>query len=284
MNHRYVIGVYSLACPRPAFTFVATLVVLVSLLVSACSGSIKRPDDALTSTRDVVAAIDSRLEAVQDVRIAAKVDYYDEERGERVVARDVSLSAAAPASLRVTLSSFDKALASLASDGTDFSMLNLQENVYYHGPATVENLSQLFPLFLSGADFVRVLRGGFPIELLADGWREKTELGWNQETGRYRLEVATVDGGLQLVELTYPELGVAQIEIKKDGESLYTYEGKDFQSPGVALFPVKSRFTLVERDTDVTLRVEGFDANVEPNERIFKIPPPAGAKVVDLSL
>lgn len=258
------------------------VVLCAALLFSACCGTVKRPADALATTGDVVAGIDARMAAVQDVRIAAKVDYYDEERGERVVARDVSLSAAAPASLRVTLSSFDKALASLASDGTEFSMLNLQENVYYHGPATVQNLSQLFPLFLSGADFVRVLRGGFPIEPLADGWRENTELGWNAETGRYRLELPTVDGGLQIVELTHPELGVASIVIKNNGKSLYTYEAKDFTTSGEGLYPEKSRFTLVERETDVTLRVEKYDANVEPSARIFNIPAPAGAEVLYL--
>ncbi len=264
----------------PLLALLSTLV--LGLTTAACSGAHARPDDALSAPADVLGALDDRLDRVDNVRVMAKADYWDEVHGERVVGRDLSISAQAPAALRVTLSSFDKALASLASDGAEFSMLNLQENVYYYGPATTQNLSTLLPLYLSGGDMVRVLRGGFPMTDLTRDWREQATLAWNSDTGRYRLELPRRDARVMIVELTYPALAVAEIRIRADGEDEYIYRAKDFEEVGGVLVPMKSRFEILSRDLEVTLRIEQFDVNVEPppNARIFRIPPPAGVEAV----
>ena len=235
----------------------------------------------MSTSADVIAAVDVRLDSIEDVRIATKADYWDEERRERIAGRDVSISAALPGSLRVTLSSFDKALASLASDGVDFAMLDLQNNIYYYGPATAQNISKLIPIYLSGEDFVRVLCGGFPTDTLVVGWRESTTLSWNDHSGRYRLDMPTVDG-TQQVELTHPDLAVAEIRIRRDDEDVYIYRAKNFTAIDGIPTAKKSRFELVEREIDVTLRIERWDYNVEPPETLYRIAPPAGSELVPL--
>lgn len=261
----------------------ALLLLLLSSSLVACTGAHPRPDDALSASVDVIDAVEQRMQGLGTVRIATKADYYDEAEGRRVAGRDVSIIAMAPASLRVDLSSFGKAMAGMASDGQLFTMLDLNNEVYYHGPATRENISRLLPLYLSGADFVRVLHGGFPVDELVADWQQEAELSWNADTGRYRLELPRRDDTFQLVELGHPGLEVEEIRIvDAKNQELYSYVGKDFQVIDGVPVPTKSRFTIPERDVEVTLYVDSYELDVNVSSRIFNIPDPGYVDVVYL--
>lgn len=261
-----------------------TLLALPVLLAASCGG-ISKPDDALETPYDILAAVDAHVHAAQDVRILAKGDYYDPNATPpRVVGRPVTLLAQHPASVRIQIGSgYGNVLGALASDGTDVTMLDLQNNVFYYGPATPKNLSAILPLYLPGDDLVRVLHGGFPTSGLEPDWRDRAELSWNQETGRYRLELPRQGEGTQIVELTHPELGVAEVRIRDaEGDELYTYIAKDFSVHGGIPFPAKSRFELPAKDIDLTLYVEKVEFNPGLRARLFSIQQPAGTQSVFL--
>ena len=76
--------------------------------------------------------------------------------------------------------------------------------------------------------------------------------------------------------------GENSIRIQADGKDDYVYRAKDFEDIGGVPVPMKSRFELVSKELEVTLRIEQFDVNVDPppNERLFRIPPPAGVESI----
>jgi len=263
------------------------LVILAVFLLSACHRSIQRPDDALTAAPDILAKVDARLERVSDVRLLTKGDYWDTRKGKRVVGQSIVVLARAPASVRIQINSgFGTAVSALASDGESFAMLDQHNKVYYYGPATAENLSSLLPIYLPGDDLVRVLRGGFPTALLDEGWRTRTTLTWNEETGRHRLVMPRADGTQQIVELTHPALAVAEVVLlNTEGEPLYRYQAKNFKTYDGIPLPGKSRFEVVTEEVDVILTMERVDLNPQDPaipDRAFTIPPPAGVKQVPL--
>jgi len=253
---------------------------LLLLGLGACGGSVARPDDGWWEAAEVVAQVEERLEQVADLRIVAKVDYRDLERRERVVGRDVVISAKAPSLLRVTLSSFDKALATLVTDGNLFQLLDVQQNTYFHGPATPRNLGRLLPLNLSAGDFYRVLAGAFPVALLSAEWPREAVLGWNGKTGCYVLDLPREAGGRLLVELEHPSLNIVEMRIVEAGKVVYVYKARDFVARGGAQLPQRVRFEIGDDEIDVTLRVERVDVNVDPKAQVFSLPPPPGIEQI----
>jgi hypothetical protein len=270
----------------PRYPHVALLIALV-LLGLACTGCpqrIARPDDALTSPNDILSRTLDRHTPISDLRLQSKGDYWDTAQGQRVVGRPISILAASPASLRIQIGSgFGSTLGALASDGSQFSMLDLQNNVFYFGPATPENLSMLLPIYLSGADLVRVLSGGFPTSDLPPDWTSQATLDWNAESGQYRLSVPRTDGQRQVIELTYPDLAVAEIRIESaSGDLHYLYQAKDFQVQQGVPLPQKVRFELPTREIDLQLRIEKTETNVSLPESLFTISAPPGVEQIPL--
>ncbi|MDX9720881.1 MAG: DUF4292 domain-containing protein [Myxococcota bacterium] len=264
-------------------TYLLRSLAAASLLLLAACPRYPMPENATGVPSELIDAIEARANSISDLRISAKADYWDFDKNERVAGRDVVISARLPASLRITLSSFDKALATLVSDGERFAMIDTQQSVYYEGPASPENLSQLIPLYLSARDFVRVLSGAFPVDELHAEWRARAELGWNSDRGRYRLTLPRVDGGALRIEASHPEFDVQVIEIlDANGESQYVYKATDFIKIGSTRLPTICRFELVSRQVDVTIRSEKTDVDLQLIDRVFELPLPPGFELVSL--
>ena len=148
--------------------------VLLALSLTGCPTTHPRPESALTAPAPALSGVDQKLNRAQDVRLQLKGTYFDERNGKRVAGRPVDVLARNPSSFYIEVGSgFGSALGALASDGVRFGMLDMQGNVFFTGPATPTNLSLLLPIYLAGDDFVRVLRGGFPLSDLAPGWARR---------------------------------------------------------------------------------------------------------------
>ena len=252
--------------------------------LSACGGSFPKPDDALQDPQDLIKQVALRGNGITDLRIQAKADYWDEGTGERVMGNDVSIVAKSPAMLRVTLTHFDKAIASLASDGVQFQMLDLHNQRFYQGQATVENISRLLPIHLSSGDFFQLLCGAFPTDGLAPGWEAEAKLGWDEDTGHYVMEIPRQGDEALLVKLTYPDLNISELQIR-DSEGLrYLYRAKEFAKHDGLIFPEKARFEVVRDEVDLTLRVKVVESNVGLPDQIFSLRQPKGTELIEVGV
>lgn len=254
--------------------------IVIAALMTACPHRVPRPENALTVSTDVFAKVDQNLQKVDDINMQLLGTYWDAENGKRVADRPVDVLARNPSSLYVEVwTGFGKSAGAVASNGVHFSMLDMTNNAYYTGPATTTNLSRLLPIHIPSEDFIRVLRGGFPLSDLAPNWRATAALDWNEETGRYRLTLPTRDGGKQLVELTYPELGVAEIRVREaSGSTTYLYQARAFEDHAGVSLPHETHFEWVSKQLDLVLKVEQLQINTELPPEAFQITSPSRLK------
>jgi hypothetical protein len=117
------------------------------------------------------------------IQAGAKVDHFGE--GGRVRG-DVLLFAARPAQIRMdVVSPFGAALATLTSNGANFSLTDLKDRRFFVGPATACNIARLTTVPVPGHVLVDLLRGEAPV-LKHDA--ERATIAWD-EAGYWILTV-----------------------------------------------------------------------------------------------
>lgn len=102
-----------------------------------------------------------------------------------------------PARVRLdVMSSFNTVVYSLASDGEQFQMLDMQEKRFLHGPATACNLARMTQIEVPGHVLVSLLRGEAPLLVHQ---RSAPTMEWTGD--RYRIEIPSKHQARQIVEL-----------------------------------------------------------------------------------
>lgn len=258
---------------------------LASCLVSGCASlrAVPEPAVALEVAR---AEIDSAAGyAPSSMRVMSKIDYIDGVNAKRVVGQDLVFSARPPLDMRITISAFDKAVSTLVSDGVGFALIDVGQNVYVTGYATPENISQILPVYLSAADLFRVIYGDFPRDSLAEDALQTQAFAWDAQAGGYCRTLGLANGGSMKVIYDWPSKTITQITVLDGDETLYTYEAAKFETVtaetgGAHMYPREIRFSLPKQKTDVRLRVEKRELDVELSEAVFRLPPPAGVQVI----
>ncbi len=285
---------------RPIPHLSILLFLLFACFLSSCATFYKEP--AVTPAQALTTITENRGQsyAPNTIRLTAKVDYYDGSQNKRVVGRDFVISAQAPASLRVTLSSFDKALSTLVTDGNTFGMLDAMNDVFVTGLATPANLAQLLPLYLSAHDIFRVLTAQYPDDNVVPN--PSSDLQWNTEVGAYQLELPLTDGRIERVFFAYPSGDIIKMTISRDDETLYEFTASDFdtfhpeidddldedvaaamaESPRSLRLPKTVIFKLKPEKTDVRLRIESYTLDCEFSPQVFTLMPPQGIRIVVL--
>ena len=132
---------------------------------------------------------------MKTLRATAKIDHMAH-GGERVRVK-VNMLLARGGKLRFEADSpLGGALATLTSDGQQFSLLDVRSNRFLTGPAKACNVARLIRLAIPPDDIVAVLMGGAPLERNAQG------VSWDpNHGGREVLTLATPDGGQETIEL-----------------------------------------------------------------------------------
>jgi hypothetical protein len=110
------------------------------------------------------AAID-RLRATgacgSGVHASAKIDHFGEQGRVR---GDLLMFVSAPARIRMdVISPFGVTVATLASDGRDFSLADLRDRRFFTGPASACNIARLTTVPIPGHVLVELLRGQAPV-------------------------------------------------------------------------------------------------------------------------
>ena len=130
------------------------------LVLTGCP-SMKPPPSQMPSAQ---AAID-RLRATgacgTGLQAAAKIDHFGEKGRVR---GDLLMFASIPARIRMDIvSPFGVTVATLASDGREFSLADLREKRFFIGPASACNIARLTTVPIPGSVLVELLRGQPPV-------------------------------------------------------------------------------------------------------------------------
>ncbi len=258
--------------------------VLAAALVSiSCTGTeTPPPDDALESPEALRGAIDARLDTVEDARFRRVVlEYFGD--GDRVRVRQLIL-VERPDKLRVQtrLPGSDEIVSLLVTDGQTFALHEREDNTYYTGAPTRENINRLLPVDLSAADLVRVMLGGAPWDRFERDGGEPT-LDWDREQGKYRYSVRGENGNLLSMYVRHPEFVVDEVrETDADGEVVYAYTTRGWDEHEGLLLPSFRRFQWPERDLDFSVDSPEVELNVDFPPTLFEFPPPPGSRIVEI--
>ncbi len=260
----------------------ASLLLFTVGILTACSKDIPPPDNALQDYEELRGAIDARVENVDDARFHdVTLEYFGD--GQRIRVRQLIL-VRSPDHLRVQtrLPGSDEILSLLVSDGETFALHERDENKYYTGAPTRENINRLLPVDLSGQDVVRVMLGAAPWDRF-DAEPGTPELEWDRDEGHYRYRVERQNGNQLVMHVRHTDYAVLGVEeTNPDGETVYAYTTEGWDNAGPLALPSFQRFQWPERDLDFSIAVGHREFNVELGTQLFQFAPPPGSQVIDV--
>ncbi|HEX4446826.1 MAG TPA: DUF4292 domain-containing protein, partial [Polyangiaceae bacterium] len=134
---------------------------LVALAVAGCMRPVAAPPSSPPSADAALARMHASFACGNAVQGSGKLDHYGQ--GGRVRG-EVLLFAARPASIRLDIvSPFGVTVATLTSDGEQFSLADLRDKRFYVGPASACNIARLTQVPVPAHVLVDLLRGEAPV-------------------------------------------------------------------------------------------------------------------------
>lgn len=269
---------------NPHYLRWAVICISLSCLVSACCGTpVRPPDDALEDPADLLDAMRIRLDGLQSGRFRVVTEYYGGElRGANF---RIVVLVRQPGDLHIeVLSPFGQSLQTLVSNSEQLSLYDLEQEVFYYGTPSPENIARILPFYLTDVDIVRVLLGGPPLALISDDV-EDYELEWDGERGSYHLTapLTTQDGTLELWVRHDDWVIEAAKRLDEDGALVFELRTGDFELIGETMIPMQLRFLLeTDDEIDMSLEIESAELNVDLPDLLFELEAPRGIEQVPL--
>ncbi len=187
----------------------------------------------------------------------------------------VYLAASRPGLLRVEMFDFfNRPIAVLVTDGQRFGLLQAQENKYYQGPATPQNLSRFLPVALPSEELVSVMFGKVPF-LPA----ERMTLDVDAREAVYVLTLQRGDV-TQVLHVDPRTLRVVRSQVR--GAPVYGLEYDNFREHGALLLAHEVRLQAPSADTSLTLRYTDVTLNGAPDLTLFDLSAPEDTPVVEV--
>ena len=280
-----------------------------AIVLTGCP-SMKPPPSQMPSAQ---AAID-RLRATgacgTGLQASAKIDHFGEHGRVR---GDLLMFASIPARIRMDIvSPFGVTVATLASDGREFSLADLREKRFFTGPASACNIARLTTVPIPGHVLVELLRGQAPV-LVHDP--AATTIAWSG-SGYYvvhidgtrsanedlRLAVHPDDFGkpwgeqrMRLVDVRVAQQGALLYHAELDGHApAHTAPARvdpDHIDPPIppsgpacdADIPHRIHVDVPLQDEDVLFRYESVTWNPPLPEGTFTQPAPGGMPVTPVT-
>jgi hypothetical protein len=257
------------------------LVYACALVGMACTHAppVARPYPA-PPPEALLAALQARQTAVSGM--SARVRATSWLGGERVratvnmlVERDGHLRFEAEVSLQGTV-------ATLATDGATFALLDARKNELSRGPACPANVASLIRIPLAPADVAAILLGDARLPEGGDG---PPLVGWEPRLGADVLAVRARDGGtLQLFFRGDAHDLVAATRAGPDGRPLWRTQYEDFETAAGQHLPRKILFAehAASFDDGVEIRFKDRALGGTPPAGAFTLEPPRGVAVRDV--
>ncbi len=256
-----------------------------ALLLAGCPVKrVARPYAPPTAT-ELLASLVKRAGRVRSLRADTKVDYL--EGGDRV---KVSIAALVEAPDRMRLAAentFVGAVASLATDGKEFQLLDVRNNRFLAGAASPCNIARLIRVELRPSDVVTVLTGGVPIVGAGDGSDVKAEAGWDDtEGGREVLTLRAPSGAVEVIKLDARDKRwdpVAAELRDPDGKTAWRVKSEDWSDVSGERLPGRIEIEQPSKKADARIRFKDREVNVTPPPAAFHLDPPEGISVERVS-
>jgi hypothetical protein len=238
-------------------------------LAIACAPRLPPPDLAL-EPEPLLAQVRAAASAIQSVRGEVRVRVKGQGRG----AVPAFVAARKPSSLRLeALDFFGNPVAVLVVSEGRLSIFDGRQRAFYRGAATAENVGRLVPLALAPEELVAALCGAPLLEgeaVRADPGRGHVELEIRDGP---RVTTLRVEAGAAAAR--------AAVRAPAGGHDLawsLPYAATGASPPG--------DLTLEAKDRGVRVEVAWIDHEVNPAlaDRLFRMDPPSGARVVELDV
>jgi hypothetical protein len=259
----------------------AMLAGLVALASACCAHAppALRPYAAPTAG-ELAALLDARAAAVRSMNARAKAtSWLGGERARAtvlmLVERDGHLRLEAEVSLQGTV-------ATLATDGRTFALLDARKNELSRGPACPANVASLVRIPLAPADVAAIMLGDArrpPEAAVAPA------VAWDAERGADVLELAAPAETLRVFFARHgAAVDVVGAEALAAGRRLWRTSYDDFEGAGAARLPTTIRFAegAGSFDDGVEIKLKDRELGVTPPAAAFTLAPPPGVTVKDV--
>lgn len=155
-----------------------------------------------------------------------------------------------------------------------FGLYQAQDNRYYTGPASPQNVSRFLPIALPAEELVQVMLGNAPRIP-----HERAELRSDEGCACY---VLTLHRGTVRQELEVHPNRYRVLRSRVTGTEAYDLEFSDFAMKGERAFPRRVVLTAPSAKVRLELRYTDFTLNEAPDLTMFDLEPVEGAEVVDV--
>jgi hypothetical protein len=278
---------------------------LVALAVAGCMRPVAAPPSSPPSADAALARMHASFACGNAVQGSGKLDHYGQ--GGRVRG-EVLLFAARPASIRLDIvSPFGVTVATLTSDGEQFSLADLRDKRFYVGPASACNIARLTQVPVPAHVLVDLLRGEAPV-LKHDP--QQATMVWDTH-GFWSLTIPSTRGAIEAIHLApRPEdwslpwdrqrMRVLDVRVVQQGYELYHAELDGHASAPTAgprldpdnlepptppsgptcdaEIPRKVRVVVAEPDADVRVLYDQIVWNPPLPQGTFAQPAPPGMR------
>jgi outer membrane lipoprotein-sorting protein len=239
--------------------------------LGASCGGVPRPRDGVSDATEMMRLLGEIRGRAHSLRARGKADHFGPDGRVRGT---VYFFVEADGRLRFeALTPLDTAAATLASDGTTFSLLDARERVYYTGPAEPCNIARLLRIPMAGRDVATILLGGTP--LIA---HTRARLDWDDD-GFYVLVLTGSDAGVrQRVEIAADRrrLDVLRSVVLDGDDVVWELELEDLTRVSGIPFPKKIHFVNPGEDADVLVQYQQIELNPSLPDDAWTIAPPEG--------
>jgi hypothetical protein len=172
----------------------------------------------------------------------------------------------------------ESVMADLACNGSDFVLVDFQNNCALRGPCNQDSIAQLLRISLAPDDFFALALGATPV--LAEATGTTT---WDAAKGQERVELRSSAGSQTIViDGRDGRWDVLSSELRDAaGGTVWKVENTDFESVKDASgkahrVPGKSRLTQPAQKADLIVEWEERELNVPLEDDRFVLEPPAG--------
>ena len=244
--------------------------VALTLLRAASCVHIERPY-APPTAEQVTTAVLTRGQRVRTIRAETRVSHASD-HGK--VKGTVRLMASMGGKLRFDLATpFDTPMATLVTDGAEFTLVDAQQGLHYTGPASPCNVGRLLQLVLSADDVRTILGGSTPVIQ-----HQRATLRWDDRDGA---EVLSLEGKgvTQIIRLDGRDRSwdLLQSEIRgADGEIMLWLEAGGWRKLGGLRMPTTLHIKQPRQGAELWLTYRKAEINIELPAVAFTLQPPAG--------
>jgi len=186
-----------------------------------------------------------------------------------------TLAVSRPTSLRYeVMGPHGAAIAAFATNGAELQAADLAASRFVYGPATRENLDELFtiaPMHLGAAEWVSLLFGEVAIP-------DEAQLAYDDHAGR--ILASWADGSQKRrVEIDARSHRVARATVAVGAQVLTEVEVRDWDERGLPA-SLEIRVPATGDDVEMKLRDVAYEPTLDP--ALFVLEPPRGAKLEHL--